>query len=152
MVAELTIQPIRRYPLDAAIIFSDILVIPQCMGLEIQMQPKKGPVFPNPLQNPEEIETRILKNIDVNESLGYVFKAITLTRMSLQGKVPLIGFCGAPWTLMAYMIEGEGSKNWSKAKSWLFKYPKESHKLLQMITQVSIEYLKGLLILFQFIF
>jgi len=142
LACEITLQPIRRFPLDAAIIFSDILVIPQCMGLEVEMKPGKGPVFPKPLATPQEIHTRLLEP-DVQKDLKYVFDAITLTRHKLEGKVPLIGFAGAPWTLMAYMVEGEGSKTFSKAKHWLYEYPEESHKLLQKITKVLIEYLIG---------
>jgi len=142
LACELTLQPLRRFPLDAAIIFSDILVVPQCLGLEVVMKPAKGPVFPSPLLTPEEVDTRlVVPNVD--RDLGYVFSAITLTRHKLEGKVPLIGFAGAPWTLMAYMVEGEGSKTFSKAKKWLFQYPEASHKLLRKVTDCLIEYLKG---------
>jgi len=141
LACELTLQPLRRFPhLDAAIIFSDILVIPQCMGMKVEMKPGKGPVFPNPLLSPEEIDTRLVQ-ANVEKDLRYVFDAITLTRHKIDGKVPLIGFSGAPWTLMSYMVEGEGSKTFSKAKKWLFAYPKDSHKLLQKITDVVIQYL-----------
>jgi len=139
---ELTLQPIRRFPLDAAIIFSDILVVPQCLGLEVIMKPGKGPVFPNPLLIPSDIDTRLVVP-NVEKDLSYVFSAITLTRHKLEGKVPLIGFAGAPWTLMAYMVEGEGSKTFSKAKKWLYQFPEASHKLLKKITACTIEYLKG---------
>eukprot|EP01119_Soliformovum_irregulare_P004553 TRINITY_DN15600_c0_g1_i1.p1 TRINITY_DN15600_c0_g1~~TRINITY_DN15600_c0_g1_i1.p1 ORF type:complete len:368 (-),score=106.52 TRINITY_DN15600_c0_g1_i1:11-1006(-) len=142
LCCELTLQPIRRYALDAAIIFSDILVIPQAMGLDVEMKPGKGPSFPNPLKSPEEIDTR-LTIPNVHEKLGYVFQAITLTRHKLEGKVPLIGFSGAPWTLMAYMVEGEGTKTWSRSKAWLYKYPEDSHRLLKMITTSIISYLKA---------
>jgi len=138
----LTLQPIRRFPLDAAIIFSDILVVPQCLGLEVIMKPAKGPVFPNPLLSPEEVDTRLVTP-NVEKDLSYVFTAITLTRHKLEGKVPLIGFAGAPWTLMAYMVEGEGSKTFSKAKKWLYQFPEASHKLLRKVTDCLIEYLKG---------
>ncbi|XP_067846197.1 uroporphyrinogen decarboxylase isoform X1 [Heptranchias perlo] len=139
---ELTLQPLRRFPLDAAIIFSDILVIPQALGMEVTMVPGKGPVFPEPLNEPEEL-LKLQENVDVTQELGYVFQAIMLTRHKLEGKVPLIGFSGAPWTLMAYMIEGGGSNTMSKAKRWLYQYPEASHKLLKILTNVIIDYLVG---------
>ena len=135
-------QPIRRYSglLDAAIIFSDILVVPQAMGMEVIMQP--GPFFPDPLNTPDDIN-KLHDHVDVYKELGYVFDAITMTRKELKGEIPLIGFCGAPWTLFAYMIEGGGSKTFQKAKSWLFKYPQESKALLMRIADVCVEYLVG---------
>ncbi|KAI9485707.1 MAG: uroporphyrinogen decarboxylase [Benjaminiella poitrasii] len=144
LACALTLQPIDRYGklLDAAIIFSDILVIPQAMGLEVLMVAGKGPVFTAPLETPEDC-VRLVENVDVTKELGYVYEAITLTRHKLDGRVPLFGFIGAPWTLMAYMIEGGGSKTLAKAKSWLWKYPKESHALLQRITDIAIEFLVG---------
>lgn len=141
LAAEVTLQPIRRYPLDAAIIFSDILVVPQALGLEVQMVRGKGPHFPAPLERPSDLDR--LRTPDVASDLGYVFDAITLTRQQLAGRVPLIGFCGAPWTLMAYMIEGGGSKTFSTSKSWLYRHPEASHALLQRITDVLVDYLVG---------
>ncbi|PWN51900.1 putative HEM12-uroporphyrinogen decarboxylase [Violaceomyces palustris] len=144
LASEITIQPIRRYSglLDAAIIFSDILVVPQAMGLEVEMLPSKGPHFPAPLVEPKDVE-RLRKKVDVEKELGYVFDAIRLTRKKLDGEVPLIGFCGAPWTLMAYMVEGGGSKGFEKAKTWLFKYPEESKELLQRIADICTDFLVG---------
>nr|XP_040027697.1 uroporphyrinogen decarboxylase isoform X1 [Gasterosteus aculeatus aculeatus] len=139
---ELTLQPLRRFPFDAAIIFSDILVIPQAMGMDVQMVAGKGPTFPDPLKEPEDLQ-RLQVKVDVAKELGYVFKAITLTRHKIEGKVPLIGFTGAPWTLMSYMIEGGGSRTFSKAKSWLYRHPEASHMLLRMLTDVIVEYLLG---------
>jgi uroporphyrinogen decarboxylase len=140
LACEITMQPIRRFNLDAAIIFCDILVIPQALGMEVIMAPGEGPVFPTPLEKPADI--KLLKaDVDVNTELKYVFDAITLTRLNLRGKVPLIGFAGAPWTLMAYMIEGKGSKTQSKAKRWLYQHPYESHELLAILTKVIVEYL-----------
>jgi uroporphyrinogen decarboxylase len=140
----LTLQPIDRYGslLDASIIFSDILVIPQALGLEVKMVDGRGPVFTAPLETPDDI-SRLHQKIDVHKELGYVYDAITLTRTKLEGRVPLLGFVGAPWTLMAYMIEGGGSKTLAKAKSWLWKHPEESHRLLQRITDVSVTFLVG---------
>ncbi|XP_016843368.1 uroporphyrinogen decarboxylase isoform X3 [Nasonia vitripennis] len=139
LACEITLQPIKRFPLDASIIFSDILVIPQAMGLVVEMRPGVGPVLPEPLADPTHISR--LKMPDVDKDLGYVGEAITLTRHSLEGKVPLIGFTGAPWTLMGYMIQGGGSSTMAQARIWLYKYPEESHKLLQMITDVIVDYL-----------
>lgn len=139
---ELTLQPLRRFPLDAAIIFSDILVIPQALGMEIRMEPGRGPVFPEPLKGPEDLQ-KLKPTVDVSQELGYVFRAITLTRHKIAGKVPLIGFTGAPWTLMAYMIEGGGSNTMSKAKRWLYQNPSASHQLLQQLTDVIVDYLVG---------
>lgn len=143
LACEVTLQPIKRFPLlDAAIIFSDILVVPQALGMEVQMQAAKGPHFPNPLKTPSDVK-KLTKNVDVKKELGYVFEAITLTRHKLEGKVPLFGFAGGPWTLMAYMIEGGGSKTFSKAKTWLFAHKKESKELLQLLTDVTVQYLIG---------
>ncbi|KAI8589527.1 Uroporphyrinogen decarboxylase [Geranomyces variabilis] len=139
-----TLQPIDRYEglLDASIIFSDILVVPQALGLEVQMVPAKGPHFPDPLVDPSHLG-RLKTDVDVNEELRYVFEAITLTRTKLDGRCPLFGFVGAPWTLMAYMIEGGGSKTLSKAKSWLGRWPEESKTLLQRVTDVVVDFLVG---------
>lgn len=139
-----TIQPIDRYVglLDAAIIFSDILVVPQAMGMTVEMLEQKGPHFPDPLNVPEDM-AKLHQVVDVQSELAYVFDAITLTRMQLGGRVPLFGFAGAPWTLMAYMIEGGGSKTFSKAKTWLVRYPQASHDLLQRITDVVVDFLIG---------
>jgi len=139
LACEVTLQPIRRFPLDAAIIFSDILVVPQALGMKVEMKPGVGPVFDRPLVTPEDIET--LVRPDAKVALKYVYDAISLTRHKLEGKVPLIGFTGAPWTLMSYMIEGGGSKTQSKAKKWLYQYPEASRKLLALITEVNVDYL-----------
>ncbi|KAK5695003.1 Uroporphyrinogen decarboxylase in heme biosynthesis, partial [Elasticomyces elasticus] len=141
----ITLQPVDRYAglIDAAIIFSDILVIPQAMGMLVEMVDKKGPHFPDPLKSPDDgqYEKVMQKQVNVKEELDYVFKAITLTRHKLQGRVPLIGFCGAPWTLLCYMVEGGGSKMFVQAKTWLYKYGKESQALLQKIADICVEYL-----------
>jgi uroporphyrinogen decarboxylase len=141
LACELTLQPIRKFALDAAIIFSDILVIPQAMGMEIEMKPKVGPVFTDPLNDPSDIEKKLKKDVNIKSDLSYVYEAITLTRHNLEGKVPLIGFSGAPWTLFAYMVEGGGSKTMSKAKRWLYQFPDESFKLLNQLADYIIEYL-----------
>lgn len=142
LATEITVQPIRRYSglIDASIIFSDILVIPQAMGMEVQMNP--GPYFPDPLKTPEDIK-KLTKVVDVHKELKYVFEAITSTRIALGGEVPLIGFCGAPWTLFAYMIEGGGSKTFTKVKTWIFMYPEDSKALLMRIADVCVDFLVG---------
>lgn len=106
LACEVTLQPVRRYDLDAAIIFSDILVIPQALGMQVEMKAGDGPVFPEPLKVPEDLKTKIDRTRKASIELKYVYEAITLTRQTLDGQCPLIGFCGAPWTLMSYMIEG----------------------------------------------
>ena len=145
IASTLTLQPIDRYEglIDAAIIFSDILVIPQAMGMEVVMVDGKGPHFPSPLMTPEDEQyTEVMeRNVDVKESLDYVYKAITLTRKKLDGRVPLYGFCGAPFTLMCYMVEGGGSKIFRQTKSWIYKFPSETKKLLQKIAELCVEYL-----------
>lgn len=141
LAAEVTIQPVDILNVDAAIIFSDILVVPESMGLPYEMVEKKGPYFPKTIKNSNDI-----KNIsipDVHDNLSYVFEAIKITKSELKGKVPLIGFAGAPWTIFAYMIEGQGSKTFSKAKSFLYREPELSHQLLGHITETTIAYLKA---------
>ncbi|QRW01364.1 uroporphyrinogen decarboxylase [Ceratobasidium sp. AG-Ba] len=144
LATEITLQPIRRYSglLDASIIFSDILVIPQAMGLVVEMNDTGGPVFPEPLVAPADLDLHRLRDkVDVDKELGYVFNAITMTRKGLKGEVPLIGFCGAPWTLMGYMIGS--SKALPSTKQWIFKYPEESKRLLSRITTVCADFLVG---------
>ncbi|KAG0323752.1 hypothetical protein BG000_002496 [Podila horticola] len=131
LATQVTLQPIDRFDglLDAAIIFSDILVIPQAFGLEVVMPPGQGPYFPAPLKEPQDMR-RLKEKVDIRQDLGYVLEAITMTRHALDGRVPLIGFVGGPWTLMVYMVEGGGSRMFSRVKEWIFKYPEESHELL----------------------
>jgi len=111
--------------------------------MEVIMVDKKGPHFPDPLQTPEDKQYKEImeRTVDVKQELDYVYKAITLTRQKLKGRVPLIGFCGAPWTLMSYMVEGGGSKMFIQAKTWIFKYSKEGQALLQKIAELCVEYL-----------
>ena len=141
LAAEVTIQPVDILGVDAAIIFSDILVIPEAMGLPYTMQEKKGPLFPNVIKSEEDIQK--LRIADPEEHLAYVLEAIRITKKNLQGRVPLIGFAGAPWTIFAYMVEGQGSKTFSQAKRMLYQRPDLSHKLLDKITQSTIAYLKA---------
>jgi uroporphyrinogen decarboxylase len=137
-----TLQPIDRYAglLDAAIIFCDILVVPQALGMNVQMVPGKGPTFPQPLAGPADLD-RLNQQVDVPKALGYVMDAITLTRHRLNGRVPLIGFSGAPWTLLSYMVEGGGSATQSRAKKWLYVYPDASAEVLRILTRVICDYL-----------
>lgn len=139
LACEVTLQPLKRFDLDSSIIFSDILVIPQAMGLTVEMVAGTGPVLPHPLNDPSDLARLVQPNVE--KELKYVGDAITLTRHKLEGKVPLIGFTGAPWTLMSYMIQGGGSSTMTKARSWLYKHPQDSHKLLKLITNVIIDYL-----------
>lgn len=140
LACEVTIQPVDILGVDAAIIFSDILVIPEAMGLPYQMIEAKGPNFEKTIQTQKDID-----NLHIAEAgdLNYVMEAIKLTKKGLNNRVPLIGFAGAPWTLMAYMVEGSGSKTFSKAKKFFYQEPVLAHQLLEKITQSTINYLKG---------
>ena len=140
LAAEVTVQPVDILGVDAAIIFSDILVIPEAMGLNYEMEENKGPVFPKRISSVSDLSSL---HVAKAEELQYVLDAIKLTKKELNGRVPLIGFAGAPWTIFSYMIEGGGSKTFSKAKKMLYTQPDFSHKLLGMITQSTINYLKG---------
>jgi uroporphyrinogen decarboxylase len=135
---EVSIQPVDILGVDAAIIFSDILVIPEGMGLTYKMVESKGPWFEKTIQNEKDIDAlRVAEAADVM----YTVNAIKLLKKELAGRVPVIGFAGAPWTLMAYMVEGSGSKTFSKAKKFLYTQPEAAHKLLQKITDSTINYL-----------
>lgn len=137
---EVTIQPVDILGVDAAIIFSDILVIPEAMGLPYQMIEAKGPWFEKTIKSAADVaQIRVAQS----EDLHYVIDAIKLTKKELNGRVPLIGFAGAPWTIFAYMIEGSGSKTFSKAKKFLYTQPDTAHILLQKITDSTINYLKA---------
>ncbi len=141
LAAEVTVQPVDLLGVDAAIIFSDILVIPEAMGLPYTMEEKRGPFFPKTIQTYKDIES--LKIADPEADLGYVLEAIKLTKKTLNGRVPLIGFAGAPFTLFCYMLEGHGSKTFSVAKKALYVDAIFSHSLLQKITDSTIAYLKA---------
>lgn len=141
LAAEVTIQPVDILKVDAAIIFSDILVIPEAMGLPYEMVEKRGPWFPDTVKSETDLSN--LRIADGVDDLSYVIEAIKITKKALNGRVPLIGFAGAPWTIFAYMIEGSGSKTFSKARAMLYTQPEFSHKLLQMITDSTINYLKA---------
>jgi uroporphyrinogen decarboxylase len=140
LATEITLQPVDQIGVDAAILFSDILVVLQAMGLEVQLIENKGPVLPDPVRTAADL-TRIIVP-DVEETLGYVFEAIRLTKKELNNRVPLIGFAGAPWTLLCYMVEGKGSKTFDGVKSFCYTQPELAHRLLQMLTDTTIAYLK----------
>lgn len=140
IASEITVQPIRRFPLDAAILFSDILVIPQAMGLPFEMRPGIGPWLENPVRTLEQVEN--IPVPDVDETLGYVFDAIELTLIKLDSAIPLIGFAGSPWTILCYCVEGRGSKTFDGAKAFCFQNPEAAHLLLQKITDTTIAYLR----------
>lgn len=137
---EVTIQPVDHLGVDAAIIFSDILVIPEGMGLPYEMVEKRGPWFEKTVSSASDIEKLKVAEAD---DVRYTIDAISLTKKELNGRVPLIGFAGAPWTILSYMVEGSGSKTFSKAKKFLYTEPKLAHQLLEKITLSTINYLKG---------
>ncbi|MBD79643.1 MAG: uroporphyrinogen decarboxylase [Crocinitomicaceae bacterium] len=141
LAAEVTIQPVDILNVDAAIIFSDILVIPDAMGLPYVMKKGIGPVFPKKIEEPSDIKN--LRVANAQEDLHYVLEAIQITKKRLNGRVPIIGFAGAPWTIFSYMLEGSGSKTFSQARKFLYTESKLAHELLEKITESTIEYLKA---------
>jgi uroporphyrinogen decarboxylase len=134
-------MPIHQVGTDAAILFSDILVVPQAMNIEVEMRPGVGPWLPNPIRNRKTLDQVVVP--DVYEELGYVYEAIKMTKKELNDEVPLIGFAGSPWTIFCYCVQGQGSKNFDKAKEFCFTEPEMAHELLQKITDTTIAYLKG---------
>ena len=140
IAAEITVQPIRIVKPDAAILFSDILVIPQAMNIDVEMKENIGPWVPNPIRSAADVEQVIVPNIE--ETLGYVMDAIKITKEMLNNEVPLIGFAGSPWTILCYAVEGKGSKAFDTAKGFCFSQPEAAHALLQKITDTTILYLK----------
>ena len=141
LAAEVTIQPVDAFDVDAAIIFSDILVIPEAMGLPYEMIESRGPVFPQTVRSSADLNR--LRVADAESDLGYVLDAIRLTKKELNNRVPLIGFAGAPFTIFCYMTEGKGSKTFSVAKKLLYTDPQFAHTLLRQITDSTIAYLKA---------
>lgn len=140
LACEITLQPVDIIGVDAAIIFSDILVVPQSMGMEVLMKEGTGPSLPNTIASQKDIDN--LRE-DAAVDLQYVYDAISLTRQALNSKIPIIGFAGAPFTLLCYMVEGRGSKTFDKAKAFCFTQPDLAARLLQKITDVTIDYLVG---------
>lgn len=141
LACEITLQPVDQVGVDAAIIFSDILVIPQAMGLTVLLEEGKGPLLPKVVSTAQDVDA--LNTDNVEERLSYVMQALSLTKRELNGRVPLIGFAGAPWTILCYMVEGKGSKSFDKAKQFCFTQPELAHRLLQKITDITIQYLKA---------
>ena len=141
LACEVTIQPLDRYPLDAAILFSDILTIPDAMGLGLKFTTGEGPTFERPIQSAADINK--LGVLDPHAELKYVTDAVSLIRKTLNGRVPLIGFSGSPWTLATYMVEGGSTKEFSKVKGMMFDKPEQMHKLLDILAQSVINYLNA---------
>jgi uroporphyrinogen decarboxylase len=141
LACEVTLQPLDRYPLDAAILFSDILTVPDAMGLGLYFTEGEGPHFERPVQDESAIGRLAVP--DMQDDLGYVMEAVSTIRRELQGRVPLIGFSGSPWTLATYMVEGGGTKNFSKVKGMMFDRPDLMHRLLNTVSDAVAAYLNA---------
>ena len=141
LACEITLQPIDELEPDAAIIFSDILTIPQALGIDVDLVKGKGPVLDNPIRTVDDAFSILSE--DIPEKLNHVMDAISLTRQELNGRVPLIGFGGAPWTLFCYMVQGQGSKNFAKAKEFLWQEPDAAQHVLKELTKATIAYLQA---------
>ena len=140
LAAEATLQPIDHLGVDAAIVFSDILTVPEALGLPYEMIPGHGPRFPRTIDAVGDLD-RLRRPAEAADELGYVYGAVAESRRRLGGRVPLIGFAGAPWTIFCYMIEGQGSKTFSRARKWLRQRPEESERLLGLIAETTARYL-----------
>jgi uroporphyrinogen decarboxylase len=141
LACEVTLQPLARYPLDAAILFSDILMIPKAMGVGLAFEEGEGPRIARPVRSATEIDG--LPVPDPGRELRFVMDAVALVRRELAGRVPLIGFAGSPWTVATYMIEGAGSRDFPQAKALLYGDPKALHRLLAKLARVTTEYLNA---------
>ena len=141
LACEVTLQPLERFDLDAAILFSDILTIPDAMGLGLHFVEGEGPKFSHPLSSLSEINQ--LTKPDVSKDLSYVSEAVSVIKKNLKGRVPLIGFSGSPWTLATYMVEGGSSKTFSKVKGLMYENPKHMHQLLDILADTIIDYLNS---------
>lgn len=141
LATEITVMPIDQVGTDAAILFSDILVVLQAMNIEVEMKPEVGPWIPTPIRSEKELKQVVVPNAE--EALDYVIQAVKQTKAALNNRVPLIGFAGSPWTLLCYAVQGQGSKNFDMAKAFCFSQPELAHRLLQMITDTTIDYLKA---------
>jgi len=141
LACEVTMQPLRRYDFDAAILFSDILTIPDAFGQGLYFEEGEGPRFKKVIRSPADVEA--LPDVAIKEELAYVYAAVARIRQELAGRVPLIGFSGSPWTLATYMIEGGGSKDFRIAKQFLYNHPEAMHMLLQRLADAVIEYLNA---------
>jgi len=141
LAAKVTIQPVDIIGVDAAIIFSDILVIPEAMGMKLEIIENKGPKLYEAIRNADDVNK--LKSVDPFKQLKYVLDAVALAKKELNGRVPLIGFAGSPWTLMTYMVEGGGSKNFSEIKKFIYNQPEAAHKLLDKLADNVADYLSA---------
>jgi uroporphyrinogen decarboxylase len=141
LATEITLMPIDQIGVDAAILFSDILVVLQAMNIPVEMRDGVGPFLPTPIRTRADLDQVIVP--DIEESLGYVLDAVKMTQAELNGRVPLIGFGGSPWTLLCYAVQGQGSKTFDIAKEFCFKEEVLAHQLLQKITDTSIAYLRA---------
>jgi len=141
LACEVTLQPLDRFPLDAAILFSDILTVPDAMGLGLYFETGEGPRFERPLRSASDINS--LKSPDPEQELGYVMDAVRLIRRELDGRVPLIGFAGSPWTVSTYMVEGGSSKGFATIKRMMFDQPALLHQLLGKVTESTTSYLNA---------
>ena len=141
IACEITLQPVERFPLDAAILFSDILTIPHAMDLGLEFEAGEGPKFERPIRTPADIDRLIVP--DPGRELKYVVDAVALTRRELRGRVPLIGFAGSPWTVATYMVEGGGSKTFGRIKRMMYESPRDLHRLLDLLAKATILYLNA---------
>lgn len=141
LAAEITLQPIDRFGPDAAIIFSDILVIPQALGFEVTMNEGEGPRLPKPVRT--AADALAVQPVNASESLHYVMDALRITRERLAGRATLIGFAGAPWTILCYMVEGRGSKDFARVKQFCYQNPDAARHLLDVICTTTIDYLNA---------
>ncbi len=141
LACEVTLQPLDRFPLDAAILFSDILTIPHAMDLGLEFEAGEGPTFRHPVRSSADIDK--LGIPDPGAELRYVVDAVSLIRRELHGRVPLIGFAGSPWTVATYMVEGGGSKAFAHTKRMLYEAPLELHRLLDLLARATVVYLNA---------
>lgn len=141
LAAQVTLQPVDIIGVDAAIIFSDILIIPEAMGMHLEMHEGRGPVFHHPIRNNDDFKK--LKRFDPADKLKYVLDAVELSKKELNNRVPLIGFSGSPWTLLTYMVEGKGSKNFVEVKKLIYNNPKLAHSILEMLADIIADYLSA---------
>src|ERR1041385_5816766 len=139
LAAEITVMPVKQVGVDAAILFSDILVIAQALGVDVEILEGKGPIIADPVRTKEQVEK--LNPANTTEVLSYALPTTKAVKDALNNEVPLIGFCGSPWTLLCYMVEGKGSKDFAKAKQFCYQHPDLAAKLLDKITEASIIYL-----------
>jgi uroporphyrinogen decarboxylase len=141
IACEITLQPVDRFPLDAAILFSDILTIPHAMNLGLEFEAGEGPKFEHPVRSPADIDRLVVP--DPGRELKYVIDAVALVRRELRGRVPLIGFAGSPWTVATYMVEGGGSKTFGQIKRLMYESPRQLHRLLDLLAKATILYLNA---------